>query len=264
MRPKAFRQVRLSIVVPLLDEADSLRPLHGEVVGAMEGAGIDWELVFVDDGSRDAGPRILEQLSRVDSRVRVVTLDRNYGQSAATIAGAEAAGGDWVATLDADGQNDPRDLVRMWALISDGRADGVLGVRTERRDTWVRRLASRIANGARNRLLGDTTTDVGCSTRILPRRALLDAPRFEGMHRFLPLLIRSLGYRLEEIPVGHRPRLAGRSKYRINNRLWCGLADLLMLRRLLWRSIRYSVRSPARVAEAMGAEGAGAARASVP
>lgn len=242
----------LSIVVPLLDEAENLRPLHGEVVGAMEAVDIVWELLFVDDGSRDASPRILAELSEIDHRVRVVTLDRNYGQSTAMIAGAEAARGNWVATLDADGQNDPRDLVRMWRVISQRRAEGVIGVRTKRRDTWIRRVSSRIANDVRNRVLGDSTTDVGCSTRLLPRRAILEAMRFEGMHRFLPLLVRSAGYDLHELSVAHRPRVAGRSKYGINNRLWCGLADLFMLRRLLRRSIRYSVKSPARVAEAMG------------
>lgn len=253
MSTKSQDTTMLSIVVPLLNEAESLRPLHGEIVGAMEAVGVEWELLFVDDGSRDASPRILAELSEVDPRVRVVTLERNYGQSTAIVAGTEAARGTWVATLDADGQNDPRDLVRMWGVISQGRVDGVLGVRTRRKDSWVRRVASRIANDARNRVLGDSTTDVGCSTRILPRRAILEAVRFEGMHRFLPVLVRSLGYHLQELPVAHRPRVAGRSKYGINDRLWCGLADLLMLRRLLRRSIRYSVQGPARVAEAMGA-----------
>jgi dolichol-phosphate mannosyltransferase len=234
-------RLRLSVVVPLLNEAESLEPLYREIVDALDGLAEPWELVFVDDGSRDSSPQVLARLGE-DERVKVVTLDRNYGQSTAMIAGAEAARGDWIATLDADGQNDPRDLVRMWAAVENGDSDGVIGVRQRRADSWVRRVSSRIANGVRNRVLGDSTTDVGCSTRILRRKALLQAQRFEGMHRFLPLLIRAAGYELREMPVHHRPRRAGQSKYGINNRMWRALADMLMVRRLLRRSVRYSTR----------------------
>jgi dolichol-phosphate mannosyltransferase len=180
-----------------------------------------------------------------------VTLARNYGQSTAMMAGVEAARGEWIATLDADGQNDPADLVAMWEAIARGGPDGLIGVRRRRADSWARRLSSRVANRVRNRVLGDSTTDVGCSTRILPRRALLEIHRFEGMHRFLPLLIRAAGYELAEMPVHHRPRATGRSKYGIRNRLGRGIADMLMVRRLLRRSVRYEVRTeaprPARV-----------------
>lgn len=236
------RHPELSVVVPLLDEAESLEPLHHEIVTVMEGLDVPWEIVFVDDGSRDSSPLVLARLRASDPHVRVVTLDRNYGQSTAMIAGAEAARGEWVATLDADGQNDPRDLAPMWASIRGGGCDGVIGVRRHRADSWVRRVSSRIANKVRNQVLGDSTTDVGCSTRLLPRRALLEAHRFEGMHRFLPLLVRAAGYELAEVPVNHRPRVAGQSKYGIRNRLWRGIADMLMVRRLLQRTVRYGVR----------------------
>jgi dolichol-phosphate mannosyltransferase len=235
---------KLSVVVPLLNEAPNLEPLHREVAAAMDELALPWELVFVDDGSRDSSPQVLARL-RADDHVRVVTLDRNYGQSTAMIAGAEAARGKWVATLDADGQNDPRDLVRLWRQIEEGGCDGVIGVRQRRADSWVRRVSSRIANGVRNRMLGDSTTDVGCSTRILRRRALLEAHRFEGMHRFLPLLVRAIGYELREVPVHHRPRRAGESKYGINNRLWRGIADMLMVHRLLRRTVRYRTKPEA-------------------
>ena len=235
----------LSVVVPLLDEAGSLEPLLREIAAAMETLDVPWEVVFVDDGSRDASPLVLDRLRAEDPRVRVVTLDRNYGQSTAMIAGAEAARGDWVATLDADGQDDPRNLVAMWQSIARGGPDGVVGVRRRRADSWVRRVSSQVANRVRNRVLGDATTDVGCSTRILPRRALLEAHRFEGMHRFLPLLVRAAGYELAEMAVRHRPRVAGESKYGIRNRLWPGIADMLMVRRLLRRSVRYRVKPDA-------------------
>lgn len=239
----AIQAPRLSAVVPLKDEAESLPALHAELTAALERLGQPWEIVYVDDGSTDPSPAVLADLARNDPRVRVVTLERNYGQSSATIAGAEAARGDWLATLDADGQNDPADLLTLWAELDRSKADGVLGVRVSRRDGWVRRVSSRIANGVRNRLSGDHVTDVGCSLRILRRRALLEAVRFEGMHRFLPTLVRMAGYTLIEQPISHRPRVAGRTHYGIGNRLTRGLADLFMVRRLRRRAIRYRIRS---------------------
>ncbi|MEJ2152408.1 MAG: glycosyltransferase family 2 protein [Gemmatimonadota bacterium] len=252
MVPVVYDPVIVSVVVPLLDEADNLPRLHAETVDAMATLDVGWEIVYVDDGSVDAGPRILAELADLDPRVQVITLDRNHGQSTAMIAGAEAACGNWVATLDADGQNDPKDIPRMWEVITKRKCDGVTGVRVNRADGWVKRVASRIANGVRNRVLGDEITDVGCSTRILPKNAILSAARFEGMHRFLPTLVRALGYRIEELPVNHRPRIAGQSKYGINNRLWCGLADLLMVRRLLGRKIQYRIKQ-SRSAASLGA-----------
>lgn len=234
--------VELSVVVPVLDEAPNLVALHGEIVAALgsdEGA---WEVVFVDDGSTDDGLRILRRLAREDPRVRVVALARHYGQSTALVAGAEAARGTWIGTLDADGQNDPRDLAALWREARAGVADVVTGVRVARADGWVRRVSSRVANDVRNRLSGDRISDVGCSVRVFPRRALLEAVRFEGMHRFLPTLFRLAGYSVVERPVGHRPRRAGQSKYGIRNRLWRGLADLIVVRRLVRRRVRYELR----------------------
>jgi dolichol-phosphate mannosyltransferase len=234
--------VDLTVVVPVLNEAPNLFPLHEEIVKALDGVDAAWEVVFVDDGSTDDGSRILRDLADRDTRVRVVTLARHYGQSSALLAGAEAARGAWIGTLDADGQNDPRDLVTLWREARSGVADVVTGIRTNRADGWIRRASSRIANSARNRLSGDRITDVGCSVRVFPRRALLEAVRFEGMHRFLPTLFRLAGYTVVERPVAHRPRLAGESKYGIHNRLWRGLADLLVVRRLLRRRVRYELR----------------------
>ena len=234
--------VELSVVVPVLNEAPNLLPLHGEIVAALaedEGA---WEVVYVDDGSTDDGLRVLRRRAREDPRVRVVALARHYGQSTALVAGAEAACGTWIGTLDGDGQNDPRDLVALWREARAGVADVVTGVRATRADGWVRRVSSRVANGVRNRLSGDQISDVGCSVRVFPRRALLEAVRFEGMHRFLPTLFRLAGYSVVERPVGHRPRRAGQSKYGIHNRLWRGLADLIVVRRLVRRRVRYELR----------------------
>lgn len=234
--------VDLSVVVPVLNEAPNLLLLHAEIVAAFDELEIPWEVVYVDDGSTDDGPRILRRIAREDPRVRVVTLARNYGQSTALVAGGEAARGEWVGTLDGDGQNDPRDIAALWREASTGVADVVTGVRVNRADGWVRRASSRIANAARNQLSGDHISDVGCSVRVFPRRALLEAVRFDGMHRFLPTLFRLAGYTVVERPVGHRPRHAGQSKYGIQNRLWRGIADLLVVRRLMRRQVRYELR----------------------
>ena len=231
-----------SVIVPLRDEGPNLPSLHAEIAAALEEAGTAWEIVYVDDGSTDEGPRVLRELAQAEPRARVVTLARNYGQSTALVAGAEAARGEWVGTLDADGQNNPRDLVALWREARAGGADVVTGFRAARADGWVRRASSRIANSVRNRISGDRIFDVGCSVRVFPRRALLEAVRFEGMHRFLPTLFRLAGYSVVERPVSHRPRLAGRSKYGIHNRLWRGLADLVVVRRLVRKQIRYELR----------------------
>lgn len=234
--------VVLSVVVPLRDEGPNLLSLQAEISAALGGIGAAWEVVYVDDGSTDSGPALLHELAREEPRVRVVTLARGYGQSTALVAGAEAARGEWIGTLDADGQNDPRDLVALWLEARQGVADVVTGYRARRADGWARRASSRVANSVRNRLSGDRVFDVGCSVRVFPRRALLEAVRFEGMHRFLPTLFRLAGYSVVERPVGHRPRQAGRSKYGIRNRLWRGLADLYVVRRLVRRRVRYELR----------------------
>ena len=231
----------LSVLVPLRDEGPNLRALHEEIVAAFQ-ASNQWEIVFVDDGSTDEGPDVLRELAREDPRVRIVTLSRGYGQSTALVAGAEAARGEWIGTLDADCQNDPRDLLALWDEAREGVADVVTGYRLRRADPWARRASSRVANAVRNRLSGDRITDVGCSVRVFPRRALLEAVRFEGMHRFLPTLFRLAGYTVVERPVGHRARHAGRSKYGIHNRLWRGIADLYVVRRLVRRQVRYDLR----------------------
>lgn len=234
--------VVFSVIVPLHDEGPNLPSLHAEIAAALEESGTPWEIVYVDDGSTDEGPGVLRGLACADPRVRLVTLARNYGQSTALVAGAEAARGEWVGTLDADGQNDPHDLVALWREARAGEADVVTGFREARADRWVRRVSSRVANSVRNRISGDRVFDVGCSVRVFPRRALLEAVRFEGMHRFLPTLFRLAGYSVVERPVSHRPRVAGRSKYGIHNRLWRGLADLFVVRRLVRRQVRYELR----------------------
>jgi len=218
----------LSLVVPVYNEAENLPVLHGEIQRGLEPLGLAWEVLYVDDGSRDASPETLRRIAAGDRRVRLLRLGRNSGQSAAFAAGFSAARGAVVVTLDADLQNDPADIPRLLAEL-DG-ADVVCGVRARRQDDWVRRASSRIANAVRNRMTRESITDVGCSLRAMRREFLIGLPMFTGMHRFLPTLLRLQGARVKEVAVSHRPRLHGTAKYNIRNRLFRALADLFAVR----------------------------------
>jgi len=229
----------LSIVVPAYDEAPSLRTLHREIGEALAKLGRPWELVWVDDGSTDATLAVMRELAAEDPRVRVVALDGNHGQSAALDAGFRRARGEVLATLDADLQNDPADLPRLLTALD--RADVVNGVRQGRRDGWVRRVSSRIANRFRNWATGDAVTDVGCSLRVMRAEYVRRVKLFRGLHRFLPTLLRMEGARVTELPVSHRPRVHGRSKYGIGNRLFAGLHDVFAVRWMQSRVLRYRV-----------------------
>ncbi len=232
---------RLSIVIPLFDEAENLGPLAAELAAALDELDYGYEVLFVDDGSGDDSPAVLARLAAADPRVRVLRQPTNQGQSAAFAAGFRHARGELIATLDADLQNDPADLPRMLAEIEG--CDVVCGVRTDRHDSWVRRVSSHIANGVRNRLTGESITDVGCSLRVMRTRHARRVPFFEGMHRFLPTLLRLEGARrIVQVPVSHRPRLRGVSKYGIHNRLWRALADLFAVR---WMQRRWIDRDSA-------------------
>ncbi|MDJ0787183.1 MAG: glycosyltransferase family 2 protein [Myxococcota bacterium] len=227
----------LSIVVPFYNEEGNVEPLHHEVETVLETIGRPAELVYVDDGSRDETPARLAELAARDPRVRVITLLENAGQSAALAAGFEAVRGEIVATLDADLQNDPADLPKL--LEGLGEADVINGVRANRRDTLVRKLSSRIGNGFRNWVTGESVTDVGCSLRVMRAEHAKRVKMLRGMHRFLPTLLRMEGARVMEIPVNHRPRHLGESKYGIGNRLFVGLADVFAVRWMQSRAVRY-------------------------
>ena len=209
------RACALSLVVPAFDEEPNLARLYERIL-AVFGSQPDWELVFIDDGSRDGTAGVIRELARRDARVVGVFLERNSGQSAALAAGTREARGSVIATLDADLQNDPADLPTLIGALGDW--DAVVGYRLRRRDTFVRRASSRIANGIRNWISRDTIRDTGCSLKVFRAEALRTIPWFDGMHRFLPTLLRYQGMRVLEMPVSHHPRHAGQSKYGIRNR----------------------------------------------
>ncbi len=221
---------RLSVVVPVKDERDNVAPLLAEIHAALA-ALTELEVVYVDDGSRDGTDEALAAACQRYPRLRVLRHAESRGQSAAIHSGVRAARFPWIATLDGDGQNDPRDLPALLARVSPvERTPGlemVTGNRVTRRDTWLRRFSSRVANGVRGALLGDRTPDTGCGLKVFGRDLFLALPFFDHMHRFLPALVLRQGGQVVSVPVGHRPRQAGRSKYGLHNRLWVGIVDLL-------------------------------------
>jgi len=226
----------VSVVIPVKDEAANVVRLAGEIEAVMSATRWSWECVWVDDGSSDETLPLIRRLAAADRNHRFVELERNYGQSAALAAGFVYSRGAMLATIDGDGQNDPADLPRLIQLLAESNLHLVNSYRERSRFGPVRRLSSRIANAFRNRLTGEHIRDIGCSTRVMRRECLEGILVFSGMHRFLPTLVRLNGYdRMAEVPVHHRGRWKGTSKYGISNRLWVGIADTLAVR---WMSRR--------------------------
>jgi len=229
----------ISVVVPVCNEADNVAPLAREIAAALRGRA-EFEMIFVDDGSTDdTAERVRAARAGGHPELRLLRHSFRSGQSAAVHSGVRAARAAWIGTLDGDGQNDPADLPKFLAARADpANADVLLimGNRVTRRDTWLRRLSSRIANGVRGVLLGDGTPDTGCGIKMFSREAFLALPVFDHMHHFLPALFQRAGQRVVSIPVGHRPRMRGRSKYGVHNRLWVGIVDLVGV---MWLKARY-------------------------
>ncbi len=215
----------LAIVVPVYNEAENVLPMVREVAAAMAHDGRGYELLFVDDGSTDPTWERIAQARRDDPRVRGLRHVRNCGQSAALWTGFQATRTPLIATLDGDLQNDPAELPRMLALLAE--ADFVCGRRAHRQDNWSRRLSARVARWARGMVLRVGFADVGCGLRVFKRTVLAGVFGFHGLHRFLPILVAGGGFVTLEVPVRHRPRVAGVSKYGVWNRLGRGILDLL-------------------------------------
>lgn len=232
--------VDLSIVIPVYNERDNLEPLLREILASLGGLGRTYEVLMVDDGSTDGSEEVLRRLKAGHPCLRVVRFARNAGQTAAMDAGFRRARGDVIVTLDADLQNDPVDIPRLLGEMSGW--DAIVGVRAVRRDNLVRRVSSRVANYVRNRLSDESISDTGCSLKAYRRNALQRLVLYDGMHRFLPTLLKMEGFRVREMPVGHRPRAHGRSKYGISNRLVPSFVDLLAVRWMKRRKLRYEVK----------------------
>jgi len=232
----------LSLVVPLHNERDNLPLLIEEIGRSLDGRGGSYEVVAVDDGSTDGSLDALKALKRDHPELHIVALAARAGQSAAFAAGFRAARGRTIVTLDADLQNDPADIPLLLAELERSGATAVVGYRVNRRDGGWKRLQSRVANRVRNRLNGETIRDTGCSLKAFRADALRALPCFNGMHRFLPTLIKLHGGTVAEVPVRHRPRRLGLTKYGMWNRVFRSLADALAVRWMQRRALRYRVR----------------------
>lgn len=232
----------LSVVVPVKNEEDNILPLLEEIHAALEGR-TEFEVVYVDDGSTDWTVERLKTAKERFPRLRTLRHVTSCGQSRAIASGVQAARGEWIVTLDGDGQNDPADIPKLLDKL-DAKTPGaaplnlVAGIRARRKDTWSKRIASRLANGIRQRLLHDGVTDTGCGLKLFRREAFLRLPYFDHMHRYLPALIRRDGGAIETVLVNHRPRTRGASNYGFFDRLWVGISDLVGVMWLMRRCKR--------------------------
>lgn len=218
---------QLAVVVPVFNERDNIPPLLGEIATALRGR-IDFEIIYVDDDSSDDSVAVLKAARAQYPELRIVHHVSRSGQSTAVWNGVKAANSPWIATLDGDGQNDPADIPKLLDARNKAAADVRLfaGWRVTRKDSFNKRISSKVANAVRSRMLQDATPDTGCGLKLFDRDVFLRLPYFDHMHRYLPALVKRAGFSSVSVPVGHRPRTAGTSKYGMLDRLWVGLADL--------------------------------------
>jgi dolichol-phosphate mannosyltransferase len=233
----------LSVVIPVKNEAGNIAPLVAEIVAALNGIA-EYEIICVDDGSDDSTVSEIRRLQAALPLLRQIRHARSCGQSAAIRSGVKEARGSWIATLDGDGQNDPADIPSLWRIAQGASGDGqeirlmIIGHRGRRQDSWSKRRASAVANAVRRRLLRDDTPDTGCGLKLFPRALFLDLPYFDHMHRFLPALVLREGGIVRSVPVNHRPRRRGTSKYGVLDRLGVGIVDLFGV---MWLRRRFAV-----------------------
>lgn len=228
----------ISIVVPLFNEEDNVAILQQEVAAALVGR--DYELILVDDGSTDATQARIQR----DEHTRVIAFEKNTGQSAALFAGMKAARGASVGLLDGDLQNDPADLARLFDELSRSGVDLVCGYRADRQDNWSKRASAGIANAVRGWFVGDGVRDTGCTLKVMRHECVAALIPFKGMHRFIPALVKGAGFRLTEMPVNHRARRFGVSKYGLANRVFRATADMFGIRWLLARRFEHQKSGP--------------------
>jgi glycosyltransferase involved in cell wall biosynthesis len=240
--PSAEVGIGVSIVLPVYDERDNLAPLVAEIESALRGEG--FEIVAVDDASTDGSLAELQRLASKCRTLRIVELPHHRGQSAALIAGIDRAAGQWVVTMDADGQNDPADLPRLLDMVRRGECDAAVGYRPRRTGGWWKRLQARVGNTARNWITGNRVRDTGCAVRVVRRETMRRLPRWDGMHRFIPTLLRLQGERVFETAVTDRRRRYGKTKYGVRNRLFVGLRDAFAVRKLRRESAAPEEKGP--------------------
>jgi glycosyltransferase involved in cell wall biosynthesis len=229
----------ISIVIPVYNEEENIKPLIAELREVLPALGRSYEIIFVDDGSRDRSFEILQEAASQDPQIRIIRFKKNAGQTAAFDAGFKAAQGDIVVTMDADLQNDPHDIPRLVEKI--GKFDVVCGWRHQRKDPWIKIVSSKIANFVRNKLSQEEIVDTGCSLKAYKRECLQKLKLFSGMHRFLPTLAKMEGCTVTQVKVNHRNRKFGTTKYTISNRMLRAFADLLAVRWMKKRHLDYKI-----------------------
>ncbi len=231
--------LEISVVVPVFNEEESLPLLVPRLVEVLQHLDRSYELVFVDDGSSDRSSKILNGMILEYPFLRIIRFKENRGSSAALVAGVREARGGKIVTLDSDLQNDPADIPKLLGYLD--HYDMAAGWRKKRNDPWLKRISSKIANAIRNWLSGEKINDSVCPLRVFKKECFKEIPKFNGMHRFLPTLMKMEGYRVVEVPVSHHPRRFGKSKYNIRNRMWRSFIDLLAVRWMKNRHIHYEI-----------------------
>ncbi len=231
--------IKYSVVVPLKNEEENITELIQELEPIMHAFPSPWELICIDDGSNDQTLAILKNLAQEKKYLRVIVFPKNFGQSCAFDAGFRAAKGDFVITLDGDRQNDPADIPNLISAIAD--CDLVCGQRVKRKDPWSKKIISFFANAIRSRFCEDGVQDTGCSLKVYRSSCLRRIKMFKGMHRFLPALFKIEGFRIKEIPVNHRERMKGKTKYNFLNRSFNTVADMLAVRWMKKRHLNYTI-----------------------
>jgi dolichol-phosphate mannosyltransferase len=234
----------ISIVIPVYNEQENIKPLIAELHEVLQGIQEASEIIFVDDGSRDRSFALLKEAAARDPRIAVIRFRKNAGQTAAFDAGFKAAQGTIIVTMDADLQNDPRDIPRLLEKI--GRFDVVCGWRHKRNDPWIRIISSKIANFVRNKLSEEEIVDTGCSLKAFRRECVQHMKLFNGMHRFFPTLAKMEGFTVTQVKVNHRPRKFGTTKYNVTNRMVRAFADLLAVRWMKKRHLNYEIAETTR------------------
>lgn len=230
---------KYSVVIPLKNEEENIADLINELEPVMENLKSPWELVCIDDGSTDRTLAVLADIASKKNFVRILVFDKNYGQSCAFDAGFKQARGEWVITLDGDRQNDPADIPKLLAMTPTH--DLICGHRINRRDPWHKKITSRLANFIRSRFCDDQINDTGCSLKVYRTKCLKKIKMFKGMHRFLPALFKIEGFRITEVPVNHRERVKGQTKYNFFNRSFNTISDMLAVRWMWKRHINYRI-----------------------
>lgn len=246
----------VSVVIPSHNERDNLPTLVDEILAAEKASGRRFEIVVVDDQSSDDSWSVLLKLAARHPQIAAHRMEKQSGQSAALSAGFDLAKGAIVVTMDADLQNDPSDVPKMLKVLESGEADCAIGWRRDRRDPLSKKVISKVANGVRNWMTSEVVKDTGCGLKAFRRECLTKIARFNGMHRFFPTLVKMHGYTVAEIPVNHRPRTQGKTHYNIFNRFLRPMADLLAVRWLQKRTLRYRLEKEGGVAVRIHADAA--------